>query len=296
MEQMMFASLAASPASFRKIRVLLDSLKHFGGEMFRPPLVVLHPDNLDVTVENARLLKSPDVHTVPFSISTEELDFPLATVAIGAAAAENAVAGRAENLVWLLEDTLVLRSPSALVMPAWAQYAYRPVHHTNIGSVWRAPPDDFWAAIYRHCKVQPNHLFPMNTCLRDNAIRPYFNAGCQITRPQNELFSRWRESFRRLYRHPDFRPFFANPSYRVFMHQVVLAGVVLSSFCPGQLYELPESYDYPFHLHTDYPHELRPTKLNDLVTCRYETFNELKQKLGFIAVDEPVKAWILSRI
>jgi hypothetical protein len=83
-------------------------------------------------------LKSPDVHMVPFSISTEELDFPLATVAIGAAAAENAVAGRAENLVWLLEDTLVLRSPSALVMPAWAQCAYRPVHHTNIGSVWRA--------------------------------------------------------------------------------------------------------------------------------------------------------------
>ena len=133
----MFASLAASPASFRRIRVLLDSLKDFGGELFRAPLVVLHPDNLDLTVENARLLKSPGVHMVPFPISAEELNFPLATVAIGAAA-ENAVAGRAENLAWLLEDTLVLRSPSALVMPAWAQYAYRPVHHTNIGSVWRA--------------------------------------------------------------------------------------------------------------------------------------------------------------
>jgi len=296
MEQVVFASLAASPISFRKIRVLLDSLKDFGGEFFRAPLVVLHPDSLDITVENARPLKLPDVHMMPFRISSEEMDFPLAVVAIGAASAEKAVAGKAENLVWLLEDTLVLRSPSAFVLPASTQYAYRPVHHTKIGSLWKAPPDGFWTAIYRHCKVQPDHLFPMETCVRDNTIRPYFNAGCQATRPQNGLFSRWCELFRGLYRHPDFRPFFANPLYRVFMHQAVLAGVVLSSLSPAQLYELPESYNYPLHLHADYPPEFRPTKLNDLVTCRYETFAELKKMLAFIAVDEPIKTWMLARI
>jgi hypothetical protein len=102
--------------------------------------------------------------------------------------------------------------------------------------------------------------------------------------------------FRSLYRHPDFRRFFENPSYRVFMHQAVLAGVVLSSFSPTQLYELPESYNYPLHLHADYPIEFRPVKLNDLVTCRYETFDELKKTLAYIAVDEPTKRWILSRI
>jgi hypothetical protein len=296
MEQITFASLAASPASFGKIRVLLDSLKDFGGELFKAPLVVLHPENLDVAGEKTGLLRLPDVQMIPFRISREEMDFPLAVVAIGAAAAERAVAGKAENLVWLLEDTLVLKSPSALVLPARSQYAYRPVHHTNIGSVWKSPPNDFWAAIYRHCKVGQNHLFPMDTCVRDNTIRPYFNAGCQVTRPQNELFSRWSESFRRLYRHPDFKPFFANPLYRIFMHQAVLAGVVLSSFSPAQLYELPESYNYPLHLHAEYPPEFRPTQLNELVTCRYETFDELRKTLGFMAVDQPVKAWILSRI
>jgi hypothetical protein len=296
MEQVRFASLAASPTSFRKIRVLLDSLKDFGGKLFRAPLVVLYPASLDVSVENARLLELPDVHMIPFRTSSEEMDFPLAIVAIGAAAAEKAVAGKAENLVWLLEDTLVLKSPSALVLPAWTQHAYRPVHHTKIGSLWKAPPDGFWTAIYRHCKVEPDHLFPMDTCVRDNTIRPYFNAGCQVTRPQNGLFSRWCESFRSLYRHPDFRPFFVNPLYRVFMHQAVLAGSVLSSFSPAQLHELPESYNYPLHLHADYPPEFRPTKLDDLVTCRYETFDELKKMLAFITVDEPIKTWILSRI
>jgi hypothetical protein len=296
MEQITFASLAASPSSFRKIRVLVESLRSFGGELSGSPLVVLYPDRLDVTVGNARLLRSLDVHMIPFPISRQEMDFPLAVVPIGAAAAENAIAGKAESLVWLLEDTLVLRSPSALVLPAWAQYAYRPVHHTNIGSVWKAPADDFWSAIYRHCKVEPDHLFPMDTCVRDNTIRPYFNAGCQVIRPQNELFSRWCESFRHLYRHPDFRPFFANPLYRIFMHQAVLAGVVLSSLSPDQLYELPESYNYPLHLRADYPPEFRPTKLNGLVTCRYEAFDELEKMLGFIAVDEPIKAWIMSRI
>jgi hypothetical protein len=72
--------------------------------------------------------------------------------------------------------------------------------------------------------------------------------------------------------------------------------VVLSSFAPEQLYELPESYNYPLHLHADYPPEFRPTKLNELVTCRYETFEELKKTLTSIAVDEPMKKWILHRI
>jgi hypothetical protein len=276
--------------------MLLESLKDFGGQLFAAPLVVLYPDNLDVTIEDARLLKSPDVHMAPFHITSEEMDFPLAVVAIAAAAAEKAVTGETENLVWMLEDTLVLQSPSAFTLPARARHAYRPVHHTNIGSPWEAPPDDFWSAIYRHCKVEPERLFPMDTCVRDNTIRPYFNAGCQVTRPQDGLFSRWCELFRSLYRHPDFKSFFENPLYRVFMHQAVLAGVVLSSFSPAQLHELPESYNYPLHLHSDYPIEFRPARLNYLVTCRYETFDELKKKLACIAVDEPLETWLLSRI
>ena len=296
MEQMMFASLATSQASFPKISLLLDGLKAFGGELFRAPLIILYPDRPDVIREDIALLRSADVQMSPFRISREEMDFPLAAVAIGAGAAEEALVDKTENLVWLLEDTLVVRSPSAFVLRAGTQYAYRPVHHTNIGSVWKSPPDDFWATIYRHCKVAQNHLFPMDTCVRDNTVRPYFNAGCQVTRPENGLFSRWRESFRRLYHHPDFRPFFANPSYRIFMHQAVLAGVALSSFSPAQLYELPESYNYPLHLHTEYPSEFRPKKLNELVTCRYEAFDELRKVLALMAVDEPIEMWILSRI
>jgi hypothetical protein len=296
MEQIMFASLAASPASLRNIRVLLDSLEDFGGELFGAPLIVVYPHSLAGTVKDAGSLKLPNVHMVPFGISSDELDFPLAVVAIGAAAAERAVAGAAENLAWMLEDTLVLGSPSALVLPASMQYGYRPVHITNIGSPWKAPPDSFWTAVYRHCRVEPDHLFPMDTCVRDNTVRPYFNAGCQVTRPQNGLFAGWCELFWSLYRHPDFTPFHADPLYKIFMHQAVLAGAVLSSFSPAQLYELPESYNYPLHLHSDYPPGFRPAKLNDLVTCRYETFDELKRVLAFIAVDEPIKTWLLSRI
>ena len=188
MEQIMFASLATSQASFPRISVLLDSLKAFGGELFTAPLTILHPDHLDVIREDTALLRSADVQMSPFRISREEMDFPLAAVAIGAGAAEEALSDKTRNLAWLLEDTLVLRNPSALVLRAGTQYAYRPVHHINIGSVWKSPPDDFWATVYRHCKVAQNHLFPMDTCVRDNTIRPYFNAGCQVTRPENGLF------------------------------------------------------------------------------------------------------------
>ena len=61
-----------------------------------------------------------------------------------------------------------------------------------------------------------------------------------------------------------FEPFFTNHLYRIFMHQAVLAGVVLSSFSHAQLHELPESYNYPLHLHGDYPLEFRPRKLDPI--------------------------------
>jgi len=137
----------------------------------------------------------------------------------------------------------------------------------------------------------------METCVRDNTLRPYFNSGSFVVRPERGLLAAWHGLFERLYRHPDFEPFYQKDvRYKVFMHQAVLAGVVLNMFKREELQELPEAMNYPLHLHGEYPHEHRPRTLSELTTCRYEGIGELLNSLKGITVEEPLKSWLNQKL
>lgn len=136
-----------------------------------------------------------------------------------------------------------------------------------------------------------DRVFPMETCTRDNILRPYFNAGMLVVRPGRRLLATWRDYFKQLYRHSDFEPFYRKDVlYRIFMHQAVLTGVVLNMLERHELRELPETVNYPLHLYDEYPPEHRPEVLNELVTCRYEDIKDLWNALKGIAVKEPLKS------
>ena len=195
------------------------------------------------------------------------------------------------------EDTLIIRPPVDFLLRKGISLAYRPVHHTRIGSVYNEPPDNFWSLIYQHCGVKADEAFPMETCIRDNTIRAYFNAGLLVVRPEQRLLETWLDYFRRLYQHPDFQPFFKNDVlYIVFMHQAVLSGVVLRIFNKEELLELPESINYPLNLHSDCRPEHQPRLLNDLTTCRYEGIEDLQNTLEVISVVEPLRSWLDERL
>jgi hypothetical protein len=200
-------------------------------------------------------------------------------------------------LVWMNEDTLVVSPPSDFLLGEGINFAYRPVHHTNIGSVCDKPPDDFWSLVYQHCGVTEDRIFAMETCIRDNTIRAYFNAGLLVVRPEQCLLEKWLDYFKRLYQHPDFQSFFKDDViYMVFMHQTVLAGVVMQMFERKELLELPETYNYPLHLHQEYPVEYQPQVLNNIITCRYERIEDLQNALKTIPVEEPLKSWLNERV
>jgi len=278
--------------------MLFDSLRAFGGELADSPCIILVPEKGEPLPDKVREQFSVmDVSLVPFDMDTEVVRFPLASLMYAAARAEQQVRDEAEILVWMNEDTLIIRPPVDFLLEEGTNFAYRPVHHTKIGSVYGQPPDDFWSLIYQHCGVEEGKVFPMETCTRDNTIRAYFNAGLLVIRPEQRLLEKWLDYFKRLYQHPDFQPFFQNDVlYMVFMHQTVLSGVVLSTFKRQELLELPETLNYPLHLHQEYPIEYRPQALNNLVTCRYEGIEDLRNSLKTIGVEEPLKGWLNERL
>jgi len=289
-----FASLAIPPFWEKEAVLLVESLRAHGKKLSDQPVTLLTLKGKPLSKKTVKKVDALDILWAEFEMDEVSLNFPLAVVAHGAAAAEQHLPPGTDLLVWLLPDTLILREPADFLLPEGRRLGYRPVHHKNIGSNYAHPPDDFWQRVYQHYAVPEEHIFRMETCYRE-AVRPYFNAGILVTRPQDQLLNNWLEAFQRTFQHPDFTPFFKQRKYAIFMHQAILAGTILKRYTPGQITELPESYNYPLHMHAKYPDEGQAESLNDLVTVRYEKTRLLSKFLENIQVNPPLYKWFTEK-
>lgn len=293
-----FSTIVIPPFWEKETLLLVESLREYGGHLADQPFLVLTLQGKSLSPEAQQKLEDLNVTLAAFEMDEEAKKFPLAVVTYGAAAVEKTVleAGaknKTDLLAWLLPDTLILNPPDDFTLAETASIGYRPVHHQNIGSSYGQPVDAFWQQIYIHCQVPDEHIFQMETCYRES-VRPYFNAGMLVCRPQAGLMQDWLETFQRTYRHPDFAPFFEQQKYAIFMHQAVLAGVLMNRYRQDQLQELPESYNYPLHMHTGYPEGSRIQNLEDLNTARYENTKELAEYLQVF--DSPKADWIKTKL
>ncbi len=137
----------------------------------------------------------------------------------------------------------------------------------------------------------------MKASVEDFEIRPYFNAGLVAADPGRGILRAWRDNFHRLYGDRRFESFYRREVlYRIFMHQAVLAGTIMASIEPDEMEELSFLVSYPLHMHLEYPVERRPEFLNDLITIRYEKFFQETSWPDIIAVKEPLKSWLETRL
>jgi hypothetical protein len=142
-------------------------------------------------------------------------------------------------------------------------------------------------------------IFAMQTIVDEQPVRAYFNAGLLVVRPERGLLRAWQSVFESLYRLPEFEPFYRQDElYKIFMHQMVLAGSILSLLKPEEIQQFPFEMNYPLHLHTQITARRRPTSLNQLITCRYEDFTEFfgnPEVDGLIQIDKPLKDWLQAQ-
>ena len=287
-----FATLLIPPYWEKETLILAESLRTLGGPLSKQPLIVLHLPDKPPPPDTAAQLHTLDAELRPFELDTDAQGFPLAVIPFGAAAAEKAA--QTELLAWLLPDTFILNPPLNFELSDQQKLGCRPVHHQNIGSDFNQPPDAFWQLIFSHCQVPQERIFRMETCYRE-VVRPYLNAGMLVCRPQDGLLQTWLEIFRQTYQHPDFTPFYSEQKYAIFMHQAVLSGVVLNRYLQDQIAELPESYNYPLHMHDDYPSGGRISRLGELHTARFEN-NQLLAKSLVLFETDPQKDWIKDKL
>ncbi|HPD06942.1 MAG TPA: hypothetical protein PLC08_03575 [Candidatus Bipolaricaulis sp.] len=291
MADLVFACLAEDEPAGRRALLLTRSLRAFGGRMAGSSVWVLAPQAMPLPESVRDGLRAAGADLVPLATDRSGAGFPFGAKVLAAGVAEARAAATRSTLVWMDAGTLILREPDELHLPPGVALGARPVDLALIGSRLADPVSPFWDLIYRTCAVPADRLFPMESSVDEVAIRPYFNAGLLVVRPERGVLGRWATMFPWLYRDPRLAAFYREDErYAIFAHQALLAGVVLSSLEREGIEELPPWANYPLHLHERYPLARRPHALDEVTVCRYEDFFETPgwEK----AVGEPLRGWL----
>ncbi len=274
--------------------LLAESIRAFGGAFSGDPIWFFLPDvGKSLTEPARRRLAVLDVRVVPFPVEAEKLRFFFMGQLAGLAQAEAQAAGETDLLAWLDSNTILVNEPKEFLLPEGKSLGYRPVHHLLVGSRFDQPLDPFWEQIYQSCRVPPERVFPIRPVVEDLRMRPYFNAGILVARPERRLFRDWYDTFLNLYQLSVFKAFYEQDQrYTIFLHQAVLAGVALRSLEQGELLELPATYNYPVHLFERDTTNRRPASMDELVTFRHEGFYQDANWMQKMPASDRLKQWL----
>jgi len=297
MDNLTFITTVAPGRSLLDLQLLLASIRDFGGSLAETPIWVCLPQNhADVPDQVRDYFETLEVGLLNFQIDGEVQSFPFGARVQAAAVAEKAFSSKTSLLAWLDSDTIVLQDPTELLLPPGKVLGYRPVHHRLLGTAWGEDLDPFWELIYHKCQatIDPDDFMVTHA---GEKIRPYFNAGSFVIRPEAGLLERWWQVFREQLRSPDFLSFYGKDQlYPIFMHQVIFTGVLLAAIDKGRRLEFSSKINYPLHLHWEIPEQHRAELINDLITVRCENILNEPGWQEHLPIQEPLLSWLENQL
>jgi hypothetical protein len=289
-----FVIMYRSEAGERRARIVVESLRAFGGTLGACPVwaFVLDPGRVEQALPGIG-----GVHR--FALATEEgfPSYPFAEKVRAFARAEELAGPEIRSLVWLGLDCLVVNPPRLFDLgpasgAAPADAALRPVHHRNVGSPAHEPLDGFWQGVYGALGID-DMAHTVESFADRQTLRPYFNTHCFALNPALGLGRAWWAHFREMIAD---RAFQAGPCsdglHRIFLHQAIFSTLVPKMLAWERVRWLPPKYNYPLNLLADMPPSLRASTLNSLVNPVYED----AFPWGEIEIEEPLRTWLMERI
>jgi hypothetical protein len=289
-----FLLLFRSEADERLARIVVESLRAFGGRLSNNPVwaFLLDPDRV-----SRALPGMAGVRRFPLTVEKDFSPYPFAAKVYACAKAEEMAGPGIRSLVWLSLDCLVINPPLLFDLdPATgatlADAAFRPVHHKNVGSPAHEPADEFWQGVYRALEID-DMPYTVESFADRQTLRPYFNTHCFAFNPAVGLGRAWWTYFKAMVSDQAFQ---AGPCHdelhQIFLHQAILSTLVPKLLDWERVRLLPPEYNYPLNLLNEMPPDCRPPTLNRLVNAVYEeTF-----PWGGIEIQEPLRSWLVERL
>jgi len=272
--RIVFAVMAENIEQLKCSIILAESVRMFAERYKNSPVWIMVPDEIKEVKDNARKIDN-DLNIIikEFKTPIKALDFVIARKVFAASKAEEEAIGNADILVWLDKDTIFLKEPVAFNLNDGINFGYKPVMHRLIGSLYNKPLDTFWSRVYDLLSVQKSSVFSMITPADKAVIRPYFNAGLLVVRPEKKIFKNWSNNFIKLYNDPGIiLECKDNFKKRIFLHQVALAGTVLSLLNKEEMFQFNENINYPLFFKRMFGAKENFDNINNAVTIRYDMY------------------------
>jgi hypothetical protein len=297
MRDLIFAFMLGTGEGEKDALRLARSIRTFGGEYcFNPIWMFSQRAEEELTAETRQELFSAGARLISFEMEANGTDFFMQNYVTAAAFAEGLGQGETSFLAFMATDTLVLKPPRAFLLPAGKSLGGCPVHLKLLGSGIGEEVDEFWGLVYKHCGVDAEQVFAMQTIADEQMVRAYINSGLLVVRPERGFLRAWKANFDSLYRQPEAEDLYRQHQlYEIFMHQVVLAGTLVSRLKPEEFQQLPFTVNYPLHLHSKVRAGSRPNGLYELTTCRYEEYGETfstPEVKRLLEEDASLRAWV----
>jgi hypothetical protein len=274
------------------VRLLIESIQTFGGEMSTMPIWVFAAD---LQNEPCRGLASQQVEILPLQVPETVCHYPFGDKVYACAIAESLAPGSVQALIWLDLECLVVQPPVLFDVGHEFDAALRPVHIRNVGLPPSAPLDLFWHGIYTALGIQDVQQ-TVNSFIDDQCLRAYFNSHGFALKPSLGLFHEWYELFERLVCDTKFQAAACQDQiHRIFLFQALFSALVSSRIETRRIRILPATYNYPYNLHSQVPEKLRSAALNDLVCFTFEDRSVIPDLITDVEIHEPLRSWLANK-
>jgi hypothetical protein len=296
-ETLVFATYADNDNDLYWAGVLGESIRTFGGRFKNCAIWVYISDNaseLDKsTLEkidslNITIKKCP----IPGNIGS----FYYSGKVFAAGEAEKAACSQFEILAWLDPDMVFVKEASDFLLSDGIDLGYRPVQLVNISSRFDEPLDEYWRRIYQLLGVSDSSVFPMTTTVDNVRIRPHFNAGMIIVRPNAGVLEKWAGNISTLMKDSLIIEMCGEKKLNnIFLHQAALAGTILSMIPRNRMRDFPPTYNYAVFLTDKMPDSLKISSLDDVVMFRHDPQFTRIEQLEKYAGSSRIFRWLKDR-
>jgi hypothetical protein len=291
-----FFTLVGSIEDGRRLRLLMKSLRAFGGQFSQAPVWIFWSNDYDPKELPTEYPEKDGVAWIPLAQEDSLPECYFARKVLACAQAEEIAAASVRSLVWLDPNCLVIQPPALFDLNPAFEAAFRPVHIRNVGSLAAGPLDEYWGKIYHTVGMQ-EHPFTVRSFIDQQTLRPYFNTHLFSIDPSKGVLRAWLQTFKLLVADRKFQAGVGSSElHQIFLHQAILSTLVARLMPVEHIRILPPEYSYPLHLHFETPQARRSKRLNSLVVAVYEDETPHPDNLQEIEILEPLRSWLVKEL
>ncbi|MEH2092134.1 hypothetical protein [Nostoc sp.] len=266
--------ICTEPAFEKKSRLLVRSLKYWGGKFKKIPIISISPRNQEISLALRKEYEQNDVTPIRLPINVQYSSYNLANKPIACEYVETHY-NKTSILIFLDSDKVIFNEPTHLLLSNHFDVAVRPVDVKNIG-ISNLDDDiesEYWKKVYSIASCIEKRKC-VTTVDKQN-IFEYFNSGMIATKTNKKNFSQWYRNFLSVM-DKGIQP----SSGLFFVEQSVFAATVSAN--ASNVLILPVNYNYPIGFHNQLDRQARITSFDDIVSIHYHDFLENQKWKSFL--------------